>query len=86
MQSADISELSEAFPVRSSLIPIGGHCAGFVPSVGVWQDSPPHGSGTAIRRHWTALCLGGNRAGGSPQGYAIVPLPDHRYLIIIGRH
>lgn len=40
----------------------------------------------AIRRHWTALCLGGNRAGGSPQGYAIVLLPDHRYLIIIGRH
>ena len=40
----------------------------------------------AIRRHWTALCLGGNRAGGNPQGYATVPLPDHRYLIIIGRH
>lgn len=40
----------------------------------------------AIRRHWTALCLGGNGAGGSPQGYAIVPLPGHRYLIIIGRH
>lgn len=39
-----------------------------------------------IRRHWTALCLGGNGAGGSPQGYATVPLPDHRYLIIIGRH
>ncbi len=40
----------------------------------------------AIRRHWTTLCLGGNRAGGNPQGYATVPLPDHRYLIIIGRH
>lgn len=40
----------------------------------------------AIRLLWTALCLGGNRARGNPQGYAIVPLPDHRYLIIIGRH
>lgn len=40
----------------------------------------------AIRLLWTTLCLGGNRAGGSPQGYAIVPQPDHRYLIIIGRH
>ena len=40
----------------------------------------------AIRLLWTALCLGGNRAGGNPQGYAIVPQPDHRYLIIIGRH
>ena len=40
----------------------------------------------AIRLLWAALCLGGNRAGGSLQGYAIVPLPDHRYLIIIERH
>lgn len=40
----------------------------------------------AIRLLWAALCLGGNRAGGSPQGYATVPLPDHRYLIIIGWH
>lgn len=40
----------------------------------------------AIRRHWTTLCLGGNRARENPQGYATVPLPDHRYLIIIGRH
>ena len=40
----------------------------------------------AIRLLWAALWLGGNRAGGNPQGYAIVPLPGHRYLIIIGRH
>ena len=40
----------------------------------------------AIRLLWTALCLGGNRARENPQGYATVPLPDHRYLIIIGRH
>ena len=40
----------------------------------------------AIRLLWAALCLGGNRAGGSPQGYATVPLPDHRYLIIIEWH
>ena len=40
----------------------------------------------AIRLLWTAPCLGGNREGGNPQGYATVPLPDHRYLIIIGRH
>ena len=37
----------------------------------------------AIRLLWTALCLGGNRARENPQGYATVPLPDHRYLIII---
>ena len=40
----------------------------------------------AIRLLWAALWLGGNRAGGNPQGYATVPLPDHRYLIIIGWH
>ena len=55
--------------------------------MGGWQDdSHRMAAARAIRRHWTALCLGGNRAGGSPQGYAIVPLSDHRYLIIIGRH
>ena len=57
-----------------------------MPSVGVWQDSHRMAAARAIRLLWAALWLGGNRAGGNPQGYATVPLPDHRYLIIIGRH
>ena len=56
------------------------------PLWGCWQDSHRMAAARTIRRHWTALCLGGNGAGGNPQGYATVPLPDHRYLIIIGRH
>ena len=67
-----------------------------MPSVGVWQDSPPHGSGTGNR-----AALGGSLLrrqqgrreppqpvppgpGSGPP--ATVPLPDHRYLIIIGWH
>lgn len=82
---ADISELAEDVP---GPFRADAHRRGTVPTLcPLWgQDSPPHGSGTAIRLLWAALCLGGNRAGGNPQGYATVPLPDHRYLIIIGRH
>lgn len=83
MQSADISELPGGVPGTFQPDP---HRRGTVPVLCPLRECSrivPHGSGTAIRRHWTALCLGGNGAGGSPQGYAIVPLPDHRYLIII---
>ena len=86
MQSADISELAGGVP---GPFLTDAHRRGTVPVLCPLRECSrivPHGSGTAIRRHWTALCLGGNGAGGSPQGYAIVPLPDHRYLIIIGRH
>ena len=87
MQSADISELAGGVPGPFQPDP---HRRGTVPALcplwGCWQDSHRMAAARAIRRHWTALCLGGNGAGGSPQGYAIVPLPDHRYLIIIGRH
>ena len=77
-----------AFPVRSSLIPIGGAlCRLCALYGGVGRIVHRMAAARTIRRHWTALCLGGNGAGGSPQGYATtVPLPDHRYLIIIGRH
>lgn len=86
-QSADISELPGGVPGTFQPDP---HRRGTVPVL-----CPLWGCGRivrrmavtrAIRRHWTALCLGGNGAGGNPQGYATVPLPDHRYLIIIGRH
>lgn len=86
-QSADISELPGGVPGPFLADP---HRRGTVPALcplwGCWQDSHRMAAARAIRRHWTALCLGGNGAGGSPQGYATVPLPDHRYLIIIGRH
>lgn len=86
-QSADISELSDGVP---GPFLADAHRRGTVPVL-----CPLWGCGRIVRRmavtrairlRWTALCLGGNRAGGSPQGYAIVPLPDHRYLIIIGRN
>lgn len=87
MQSADISELPGGVPGPFQPDP---HRRGTVPALcplwGCWQDSHHMAAAWAIRRHWTALCLGGNRAVGNPQGYATVPLPDHRYLIIIGRH
>lgn len=87
MQSADISELPGGVPGPFLADP---HRRGTVPVLcplwGCWQDSHRMAAARVIRRHWTALCLGGNGAGGSPQGYAIVPLPDHRYLIIIGWH
>ena len=67
-------------------MPKGGALCRFYALCGVWQDSHRMAAARAIRRHWTALCLGGNGAGGNPQGYATVLLPDHRYLIIIGRH
>lgn len=86
-QSADISELPGGVPGPFLADP---HRRGTVPALcplwGCWQDSHRMAAAWAIRQHWAALCLGGNRAGGSPQGYATVPLPDHRYLIIIGRH
>ena len=86
-QSADISELSDGVP---GPFQPDAHRRGTVPVLcplwGCWQDSHRMAAARVIRRHWTALCLGDNGAGGSPQGYAIVPLPDHRYLIIIGRH
>lgn len=87
MQSADISELPGGVPGPFLADP---HRRGTVPVL-----CPLWGCGRIVRRMavarairllWAALCLGGNRAGGSPQGYATVPLPDHRYLIIIGRH
>ena len=86
-QSADISELPGGVPGPFLADP---HRRGTVPVLcplwGCWQDSHRMAAARVIRRHWTALCLGGNGAGGSPQGYAIVPLPDHRYLSIIGWH
>ena len=87
MQSADISELPGgvpgpflADPHRWSTVPV------FCPLREYSSVSHCMAAARAIGRHWTALCLGGNRAGGSLQGYATVLLPDHRYLIIIGRH
>lgn len=87
MQSADISELPGgvpgpflADPHRWSTVPV------FCPLREYSSVSHCMAAARAIRLLWTALCLGGNRAGGSPQGYATVPLPDHRYLIIIGWH
>ena len=86
-QSADISELPGGVPGPFLADP---HRRGTVPVL-----CPLWGCGRIVRRMavtrairllWTALCLGGNGAGGSPQGYAIVPLPGHRYLIIIGQH
>lgn len=86
-QSADISELPGGVPGPFLADP---HRRGTVPVL-----CPLWGCGRIVRRMavarairllWTALCLGGNRADGSPQGYATVPLPDHRYLIIIGWH
>ena len=87
MQYADISELSEGVP---GPFLTDAHRRGTVPALcplwGCWQDSHRMAAARAIRLLWTTLCLGGNRARGNPQGYATVPLPDHRYLIIIGRH
>ena len=86
-QSADISELPGGVPSPFLADP---HRRGTVPVL-----CPLWGCGRIVRRMavarairllWTALCLGGNRADGSPQGYATVPLPDHRYLIIIVQH
>lgn len=57
-----------------------------MPSVGVWQDSPPHGSGTDDPAALGGSLLRRQQGKREPQGYATVPLPDHRYLIIIGRH
>lgn len=83
-QSADISELPGGVPGTFQPDP---HRRGTVPVL-----CPLWGCGRIVRRMavtrairllWTALCLGGNRARENPQGYATVPLPDHRYLIII---
>ena len=86
MQSADISELAGGVP---GPFLTDAHRRGTVPVLcplwGCGRIVRRMAAARTIRRHWTALCLGGNGAGGSPQGYAIVPLPDHRYLIIIGR-
>ena len=84
MQSADISELPGGVPGPFLADP---HRRGTVPVL-----CPLWGCGRIVRRMavtrairllWTALCLGGNRARENPQGYAIVPLPDHRYHIRI---
>ncbi len=87
MQSADISELSDGVP---GPFQPDAHRRGTVPVLcplwGCGRIVRRMAAARTIRRRWTALCLGGNRAGGSPQGYATVPQPDHRYLIIIGRH
>lgn len=87
MQPADISKLSDGVP---GPFLTDAHRRGTVPVLcplwGCGRIVRRMAAARTIRRHWTALCLGGNGAGGSPQGYATVPLPDHRYLIIIGRH
>lgn len=87
MQSADISELPGgvpgpflADPHRRGTVPV------FCPLREYSSVSHCMAAARAIGRHWAVLCLGGNGTGGSPQGYATVPLPDHRYLIIIGWH
>lgn len=84
MQSADISELAGGVP---GPFQPDAHRRGTVPALcplwGCWQDSHRMAAARTIRLLWTALCLGGNRARENPQGYATVPLPDHRYLIII---
>lgn len=87
MQSADISELSGgvpgpflADPHRRGTVPV------FCPLREYSSVSHCMAAARAIGRHWAVLCLGGNRARENPQGYATVPLPDHRYLIIIEWH
>ena len=86
-QSADISELSEGVPGPFQPDP---HRRGTVPVLcplwGCGRIVRRMAAARAIRLLWAALCLGGNRAVGNPQGYATVPLPGHRYLIIIGQH
>ena len=66
MQSADISELADVVPGPFLADP---HRRGTVPVL-----CPLWGCGRIVRRmavaraigrHWAALCLGGNRAGGS---------------------
>lgn len=87
IQSADISELSDGVlcPFQAD-----SHRRGTVPVLCplrlVMGLSLHRTAVQAIRLHRTVLQTGGNRAGGNPQGYVTVPLPDHRYLIIIGRH